>query len=182
MLKTVAFTIVLLSAFALFAYSGKRILDLLKIGKPDNRFDNIGLRIKNVIVIAIAQSKLFRDPVAGIVHALIFWGFVLFISAVVESFIQGFFPGFTFAFLGPVFSIMTITQDVFGVLVILSVLFALYRRFVQKVKRLEVDSEGQKDAAFILIMILFVVVSMLGQNSAHVAMNNGILVTGKSDP
>lgn len=182
MLKTVAFTIVLLSAFALFAYSGKRILDLLKIGKPDNRFDNIGLRIKNVIVIAIAQSKLFRDPVAGIVHALIFWGFVLFISAVVESFIQGFFPGFTFAFLGPLFSIMTITQDVFGVLVILSVLFALYRRFVQKVKRLEVDSEGQKDAAFILIMILFVVVSMLGQNSAHVAMNNGILADWEIRP
>jgi Fe-S oxidoreductase/nitrate reductase gamma subunit len=182
MLKIIAFSIVILSAFALFAYSAKRILGLLKIGKSENRFDNIGLRIKNVVVIAIAQSKLFRDPVAGVVHAFIFWGFVLFISAVVESFIQGFIPGFSFIFLGPLFSLMTITQDVFGVLVILSVLFALYRRFVQRVKRLEVDAEGQKDAAFILVMILLVVVSMMGQNSAHVAINEGVLAKWEIRP
>ena len=169
MLKIVAFAIVLLTAFIIFSISARRILGFLKLGKPDNRFGDIGLRIKNVIVIAIAQSKLFRDPVAGIVHALIFWGFVLFISAVLETFIQGFAPHFTFAFLGPVFSLMTFTQDVFGLLVIGSVLFALYRRFIQRVKRLEVDREGQLDAAFILVLILFVVLSMMGQNAAHVA-------------
>lgn len=168
-MKIFAFAIVLIAAFTIFAFSVKRILGFLKLGKPDNRFGDIGLRIKNVIVIAIAQTKLFRDPVAGVVHALIFWGFVLFISAVVETFIQGFVPHFTFAFLGPLFSLMTITQDVFGFLVVASVLFALYRRFVQKVKRLEVDKEGQLDAAFILVLILFVVLSMMGQNASHVA-------------
>ena len=173
--KTIAFSIVLISAFIFFGFSAKRILALLKIGKPENRFDNIGARIKNVFVIAIAQTKLFREPVAGIVHALIFWGFVLFITAVLESFIQGFAHEFTFAFLGPLFSMMTITQDVLGVLVVLSVLISLYRRFVLRVKRLEVDKEGKMDAAVILVLIMLVVLSMIGQNSAHVAKQNFVL-------
>ncbi len=181
-LKTIAFSIVLISAFTFFGFSTKRILSLLKLGKPENRFDNIGARIKNVFIIAIAQSKLFRDPVAGIVHALIFWGFVLFIAAVLESFIQGFSPAFTFAFLGPLYSAMTITQDVFGVLVVLSVLFALYRRFVLKIKRLEVDKDGQMDAAVILVLIMFVVLSMIGQNTAHVAKQGSVLAAWEVRP
>ncbi|KAB2909524.1 MAG: 4Fe-4S dicluster domain-containing protein [Ignavibacteriales bacterium] len=169
MIKAIAFTLVLIAAFAFFGYSARRIFLLIKIGKPNNRFDNVKTRIKNVTVIAFGQSKLFRDPIAGIVHALIFWGFLLFLAAVLESFIQGFAPEFSFEFLGPLYSMMTITQDLFGVLVIISVLMALYRRFIQKVKRLQVDREGNIDAAFILVMILFVVLSMMGQNAAHVA-------------
>lgn len=169
-MKTIFFIVVLLAATGIFILSARKILKLINLGKPINRFNDIKTRIKNVFVIAIAQTKLFRDPVAGIVHALIFWGFILFISAVVETFIQGFFPSFNFSFLGYIFSLMTITQDLFGLLVIVSVLISLYRRFVLKVKRLDVEKHGKFDAAFILIMILFVVISMFGQNASHYVM------------
>ncbi|MHC1737426.1 MAG: (Fe-S)-binding protein [Ignavibacteriaceae bacterium] len=52
---------------------------------------------------------------------------------------------------------------------------ALYRRYVLKVKRLEVDEHGKKDAAFILVLILLVVCAMFGQNIAHVAKQNFVL-------
>lgn len=169
-MKTIFFIVVLLAATGIFIVSARKILNLINLGKPINRFNDVKTRIKNVFVIAIAQKKLFRDPVAGIVHALIFWGFILFISAVVETFIQGFLPSFNFSFLGYIFSLMTITQDLFGLLVIVSVLISLYRRFVLKVKRLDVEKHGKFDAAFILIMILFVVISMFGQNASHYVM------------
>ncbi|MDP2035950.1 MAG: Fe-S oxidoreductase, partial [Ignavibacteria bacterium] len=142
-------------------------MSYVKLGQPENRFDNPGERIKNVLMIGLAQSKILREPVAGFIHVSIFWGFLLFLSAVIEAIIQGFYSAFSLHFLGPIFSLITLTQDFFGLFVILAVLWALYRRFVQKVKRLDV--EGHKfDAAFILCMIMGVVISMFGQNAAHI--------------
>jgi heterodisulfide reductase subunit C len=109
------------------------------------------------------------------VHVIIFWGFVLFLFAVLEALIQGFYSSFTLEFLGPLFSLITIIQDVFGALVIASVLTALYRRFITKVPRLQVDKHGSWDAAVILLLILAVVISMFGQNIAGVAKHNFVL-------
>lgn len=150
----------------------RRILSFIMIGQKENRFDNPAKRVLNVLKIAFGQSKLLRDPVAGFIHFLIFWGFVLFLFAVIESIIQGFYSSFTFEFLGPVFSMMTIIQDIFGIFVLIAVLSALYRRFIQKVARLDVGKEGNIDAAIILVLILGVVLSMFGQNVSHIASNN----------
>ncbi|MEK6552398.1 MAG: (Fe-S)-binding protein, partial [Bacteroidota bacterium] len=65
-------------------------------------------------------------------------------------------------------------QDIFGLLVIISVLWALFRRFIQRVPRLDV--KGHKlDAAIILFLILGVVVSMFGQNITHIINANFII-------
>ena len=69
--------------------------------KKDDRFSDVGRRIGNVIKIAFGQSKLLRDPFAGTVHFLIFWGFMLFLFAVIETIIQGFYSPFNLSFLGP---------------------------------------------------------------------------------
>ena len=94
---------------------------------------------------------------------------MLFLIAVVEALIQGFYQPFSLKFLGPVYTLITFVQDVFGALVILSVFAAFYRRFVIKVKRLDVGKSGNIDATIILSLILLVVVSMFGQNMAHLA-------------
>ncbi len=174
-IKNIAFVIVFIAAIGFFLFNLRRILSYILLGKEENRFDNPSQRIKNVLKIAFGQSKLLRDPVAGIIHFLIFWGFILFLIAVIESIIQGFYSPFSLEFLGPVFSAITIIQDVFGIFVIISVLFALYRRFIQKVERLDVGKEGNLDAAVILLLILGVVLSMFGQNISHIANNNFIL-------
>lgn len=174
MMKQIIFSIVFFSAFGFLFYNLKRILSYIKLGQPEDRFNNPAERIKNVLKIAFGQSKLLREPVAGIIHFLIFWGFMLFLLAVIEAIIQGFFPHFSLHFLGSVFTAITLVQDIFGLLVMGSVLWALYRRFIQRVPRLDV--KGHKlDAAIILLLILGVVLSMFGQNITHIANSNFIM-------
>jgi len=172
--KNIIFIIVFLAVFGFFAYSVNNLIKYLRVAKKkDNRFDNIPVRLKRVWNIAFAQTKLLRDPVAGVLHLLIFWGFVLFVFAVIETIFQGFYSGFSLSFLGPIYTLITLVQDLFGLLVILSIIFLLYRRFVQKVPRLVVDKHGMMDAAFILSLIMFIVISMYGQNASGYA-NNGM--------
>jgi Fe-S oxidoreductase/nitrate reductase gamma subunit len=140
--------------------------------KKEDRFDKPAERLKKVWKIAFTQTKLLRDPKAGILHLIIFWGFILFIFAVIEAIIQGFYSPFNLKFMGPLFSAVTIIQDIFAILVIVSCLYALYRRFIIHIPRLEVDKEGKIDAAFILVLIIAVCVSMLGQNISLVALHN----------
>ena len=175
--KNFIFIPVFFAALSLFLNSCWRLLDQLKTAKPENRFDFPLIRIKNVLKIAFGQSKLLREPLAGTLHFLIFWGFMLFGIAVVESFIQGFYSGFSLEFLGPLFSVITLVQDILGLLVIGSILVSLYRRFVIKVERLDVGPGGKFDAALVLGLIFFVVISMFGQNMAHVA-KNGFVLSG----
>ena len=171
-IKNIIFILVFLGAIGFFIYSCSNLIKYLKVAKKkDDRFDNVGERLKSVWTIAFAQSKLLRDPVAGILHFLIFWGFVLFIVAVIETIIQGFYTPFNLEFLGGFYSIISIVHEVFAVLVILSVIYSLYRRFIIKVPRLEVDKSGKIDAAFILLMIMFVCITMLGQYASGIAMN-----------
>ncbi len=143
--------------------------------KKDDRFDNPGSRLARTWKIAFLQTKLMRDPKAGILHIFIFWGFVLFIFAVLETIIQGFYSPFSLSFLGPVYSVITVIEDVFGILVICSVLYALYRRYIIHVPRLEVDKHGKIDAAIILILIMFVCIFMYGENISLVAKDGFVL-------
>jgi Fe-S oxidoreductase/nitrate reductase gamma subunit len=163
-MKALIFSITLIVAFAIFFFSIRKLYKGLLIGKAENRFDRIPERIKNVLVVALAQSKLLREPVAGLMHAFIFWGFCVLLIVVIESIIQGFVPTFSFNFLGELYVAITFTQDLFGVLVLIGVLVALLRRFVFKIKRLYSEKDGNLDAVFILTLISIVIISMFGQN------------------
>jgi len=147
---------------------------MLVAKKKDQRFQNVGARIKKVLRIAFGQSKLLRQPLAGLLHFLIFWGFIIFLFAVIEAIIQGLYSAFSLRFLGPVYSLITIVTDILGLLVILSIFLALLRRFVFKVPRLQLDKSAELDAAVILLLIFFVVITMYLQYSASIYINGGL--------
>lgn len=171
-LKNILFILFFISAVGFFIYSLNKFYKYMTIAlKKDDRFDRVSERLLRVWKIAFAQTKLLRDPKAGVTHLIIFWGFILFLFAVAEAIIQGFYSPFTLQFAGPIFSAITIIQDIFGLLVIMAVLYALYRRFVIHVPRLEVGKSGKLDAAFILILIMMVCISMFGQNMAALAVS-----------
>ncbi|MCH7973563.1 MAG: 4Fe-4S dicluster domain-containing protein [Bacteroidetes bacterium] len=155
---------------------------MLVAKKTDNRFDKIGTRLLNVLIYAFGQKKLFRFPLAGILHSIIFWGFILFIFAVVEALIQGFYPLFSYESTGIFFSVVTIVGDIFGMLIILSVFAALYRRVIFKVPRLEIGKAGKLDALIILTLIFLVCLSMFGQNTALIAQHNFVLQPNELRP
>ena len=168
--KNIVFLIVLIAAFAIFAASVRRLISYLKIGQPENRFDDPWTRIKRTLLVALAQSKILREPLAGIMHALIFWGFLVLLTAVLESIGEGLIPGFSFRFLGGLYGVLAFKQELFCGLVILSVLVALYRRYVIRPKRLEIEGHSHGDASLILLMIFFIMVSMLGQNAVRISL------------
>ncbi len=175
-LKNIIFILFFLISVSVFVWSCRNLIRYMLVAKKkDNRFDKIGERLKRVWVIAFAQTKLLRDPKAGILHLIIFWGFVLFLFAIGEAIIQGFYSPFNLKFTGAGYSAITFVQDIFSVLVIASCLYALYRRFIRHIPRLEVDKSGKLDAAFILMMIIFVCVFMLGENISLVAKHNFVL-------
>jgi len=142
--RNIVFIILFAAAIGLFIRNCVRLIKYLKVGKKkDDRFDKTVERVKRVIIVAFGHSKLLRDAKAGMLHFFIFWGFVLFLFAVLEAFVQGLYSSFSLSFSGYFYSAVTLIEDVFGILVIVSVLYALYRRFVIHVKRLEVEKKRQ---------------------------------------
>ncbi|MBK6506944.1 MAG: 4Fe-4S dicluster domain-containing protein [Ignavibacteria bacterium] len=164
MLRPILFSIIFLGAIGLFLYSVRNFISYLKLAKPEDRSGNIPQRLSNTINIAFLQTKLLRSKLAGILHLCIYWGFVVLLFVVVESIIEGFFEGFSFAFLGPFYSVLTFLQDFFGALVLVTVLFSLVRRYIGTPERLRVDTSSRKDASFILVMIALVMVTMFGMS------------------
>ena len=71
--KSIVFVIVLFGALVIFAYSLRRMIKLILIGKPENRMDHVWQRFNKTMMVAMGQTKLFREPVAGFMHAFIFW-------------------------------------------------------------------------------------------------------------
>lgn len=182
-LKNIFFIFFFLAAISFFTWSCRNLIrHMLVAKKKDDRFDKIGERIKRVLTVAFGQSKLLRDPIAGSIHFVIFWGFMFFLFAVLESILQGFYSPFSFKFLGPLYIPITLVQDVFGLLVILAIALSLIRRFVFKIKRLEVENEGKIDAVMILLLIMVVCISMFGQNISHVAKQDFILEPNELRP
>lgn len=166
-MKHIIFTIVFLAATAGILWNVRRLYRYLTVGKPENRFDNPWQRVRNVLVIAIGQSKMMRDPVAGAVHAAIFWGFLVLLAAVIESLVEGIIPGGGISWLGPLYSVLTISQDIFCVLVLVGVLWAFYRRYIQRVRRLQGDHAEKVDATLILVLIGVIVSSLLVMNASR---------------
>ena len=173
-LKNVVFLIVLIGFLGFFAYTTRKIVGYLKLGKPENRFDHFDRRVGNVLAIALGQTKILRDRIAGPVHAGIFWGFLVLLIAVAESIGEGLIPGFSFSFLGPLYNIIALMGDVFGVIVFFAVLIALFRRHVVGPDRLRnLDAHSQIDATMILITIGLIMVSMFFQNAARISLGDG---------
>lgn len=170
MIKTIVFTILFLSAISFFVKNVLRLISYLKVGQSEDRSGKAGMRLKNVLSIAFGQKKLLREPAAGVMHFLIFWGFLVLLTAILEGILQGFGQNLSLRFLGPVYAPLVFFQDCFGILVTISVLFALYRRNIAKVKRLEFKTHSRVDANLILGLIFLIMVSMFLQNSLHIAL------------
>src|SRR4051812_176056 len=95
------FLFVLAMGAGFFALNVQRLVSYMRIGQPDDRTDHPLVRLKNVLTIGIAQTKIFRDPIAGAMHATIFWGFMVLTAGTIEILIQGVFPKFSFALFLP---------------------------------------------------------------------------------
>ncbi len=172
MINNIVFILVFILSISFFVYNVRRLISYLKYGRKENRFDKPIERLKRVLIVAFGQTKLLREPLAGLMHFFIFWGFVVLLSAIVESIGEGFYSGFSFSFLGKFHSPLIFLQELFALLVTLSVIYAFFRRIVLKPKRFE--NHSSTEAYFILTMILFIMLSTFGQSATKMLVNNSV--------
>lgn len=168
----VVLLIMLLLALGVFAYlMSIRILLIMRASPAEeNPLRPLGARLKRMATIALGQSKIFRDPIAGPMHALIFWGFIVLAIRTISLFMEGFVPGSSHLLLpGALKPAYLIAKEVFEVLVLMAVLFALYRRIILRPERFQTGTE----AILILVFIASLMVSDFLLDAALFAMNDG---------
>jgi Fe-S oxidoreductase/nitrate reductase gamma subunit len=175
------FLLVLLIAAGFFSYNVQRLLSYLRIARPEDRGGDPLVRLRNVISVALLQKKILRDPIAGPMHALIFWGFCVLTVGTIELLLHGSFPAFSFSFLPPkLYTFYSISQDVFGVLVLGAIAFAFYRRLVMHPPRLEGDKLEHSDAYLILGAIAGLMITMFAVNSLELALEPDSITRAKA--
>lgn len=165
--QNVVFLFVLTLAAGFFALNVQRLVRYLRLGQRDNRTDHPWRRVGDVMRVGIAQTKILREPAAGLMHATIFWGFIVLTVGTAEIVIQGVFPGFSYAqFLWrPLYVTYSASQDAFALFVVIAVAYAYYRRLVEHPRRLDGDNIGHADAYIILGLIGALMVTLLFANA-----------------
>ncbi|MBU3950456.1 MAG: (Fe-S)-binding protein [Proteobacteria bacterium] len=130
--------IILTIAVAYFIHRVTYLIKLLKLGKPENRYDRIGERLLITIKQSILQFSQFKVAkgdytYAGIMHIFIIAGFMILLPGEIEFIIGGLVPGFDFSFLGEsAFGLFLLSQDLFIFAVLVGMIMALLRRFIMK--------------------------------------------------
>ena len=162
-----------LTAFTRFFYILWPKLIVFKQVPYEDRLNNPFKRLWNTIRIAIFQSKMFKDTKSGIMHALIFWGFLVLLARALWFFFIGFFPLAELS--AGVFEIFyTGVKDTFILFVILATSYALYRRSIARPKRLTLSIEG----IVILVLILLIMISDILFDAGWLARNPQLSLHG----
>lgn len=157
------FLAILVAALAFFSHNAQRLVGYLRLGRLDDaRWNDVPRRLGNLLTIGIFQAKIFRDSVAGPMHALIFWGFMVLGASTTEMLIAGVFPAFGFdRFLPePAYRLYVASQEGFALIVLAMVAFALWRRLTRRVKRLEGPETHPNDPLLILSWIAALMITM----------------------
>ncbi len=171
----VLFIVVLALALAFFSYNAQRLVRYLSLGAPDARLSDVPRRLWNLLRIGIAQTKILRDPLAGPLHALVFWGFLVLQVGAIEILIRGVFPSFGYAQIlpQPLYYLFLLSQELTAAAVLVAVVFLLYRRIVVKPRRLQGDGVHSGDAIFILSVIGGLMITLLIVSATEHALGSG---------
>jgi Fe-S oxidoreductase/nitrate reductase gamma subunit len=170
MLKQIVFLIVLIITLAVFAYSIARYFRFFKFTKK-RPLKNIGKRLWLTIKVAGFQTKIFRRPAVGLIHALVFWGFMIILFGSIEMVIDGLFgTEKAFSGLGAVYDFFMAFGDIFGLVIAVAMIIFLVRRLVLHIKRfsgIEMKKVSEYDAVLALTIILILMISLLGMNTFY---------------
>jgi heterodisulfide reductase subunit C/nitrate reductase gamma subunit len=170
----IIFALLLLLTFAVFGYTVRRLAQLFSFTRKSFPVKNIGRRILVTLKVAIGQSRIFRNPFSGILHALVFWGFCVILIGSIEMVVDG-LSGSERALssLGGFYNFITASGDLFGLIIAIAIIVFIVRRISMRVKRfegVEMKRASHTDAYIALTMILLLMVTLLGMNSAYYAM------------
>jgi heterodisulfide reductase subunit C len=169
-LDNILFAIILGLGFGFFVINIKKIIRNIKLGQDVNRSDNSSARWKNMAMIALGQSKMVKRPVAGILHILVYVGFVIINLELLEIVIDGLLGTHrVFSFMGVFYDVLIGSFEILAFLVLFAVIVFLIRRNVIKLKRfIHSDLKGwpKSDANYILYFEITLMSLFLLMNAA----------------
>jgi heterodisulfide reductase subunit C len=172
MAKQIVFALAILITLGVFTFTILRLISYFKFTKANFPIRDFGKRFMVMLEVAIGQTKIFRRPVIGFFHALVFWGFCVILFGSIEMIIDGLFGiEKSFRVLGVIHNIIMASGDVFALLVAVSILVFLARRLLMHISRfegMEMKKKSHQDANIALSMILLLMLSLMGMNAAYV--------------
>jgi heterodisulfide reductase subunit C len=153
-LDNILFAIVLGLGIGYFSINVKKLVRNIKLGQDIDRSDNPAARWGNMALIALGQSKMVKRPVAGLLHIIVYAGFVIINLEVLEIIIDGLFGTHrVLSFMGGFYDFLIGSFEILALLVLVAVIAFLIRRNIIKLKRfIHSDLKGwpRSDANYIL--------------------------------
>lgn len=164
------FVIVACVASWIFIRNLGKIRRNILLGKDIDRNDRPAERMMTTLRVAFGQSKMAARPVPFVLHFIVYAGFVLINIEVLEILIDGIFGTHRVLYvLGPVYNVAIGFFELLALGVLVSCVIFLCRRYVLKLKRLnmpELKGFPQKDAATILCIEIVLMGALLKMNAA----------------
>ncbi|OLN24195.1 hypothetical protein BTO30_01945 [Domibacillus antri] len=158
-LNLIAAIFVIAYAVWLFVYLLKTRYEFIQLGKKEEFDRRKDERIQNIMVNVFGQKKLLKDKKSGAIHVMFFYGFILVQLGAVDFIIKGIVPGARLP-LGPLYGGFKFFQEIVTLMILVAVVWAFYRRYIEKLVRLK---RGWK-SGLVLIFIGSLMVSVLVGN------------------
>ena len=158
----VLFLVVVAYALALFTHLITTRVQFVKLGRKEEFDSNVSRRLQAVWVNVFGQKKLLKDKKSGIIHVMFFYGFLLVQLGAIDLIWKGLKPGSHLPF-GPIYGGFTFFQEIVVFTILVAVVWAFHRRYVEKLVRLK---RGWK-SGLVLIFIGLLMISTLIANGAN---------------
>ena len=176
-LSNIIFAIVLVTAIFFFRKNILFVKRNIQMGKAIERKDNAQKRWSNMIRIALGQSKMVTRPIAGILHIVVYIGFILINIELLEIVLDGLLGTHrVFApLLGKVYDLLIASFEILAALVLISVVLFWLRRNALRVKRFwkpEMKGWPKKDADYILYFEIVLMTLFLSMNATDLLLQD----------
>ena len=176
-LPNLIFCTLLIISVGFFTRNLKRIHRNIGLGRDLDRNDYPKLRMKNMLLLAFGQKKMINRPVVGILHLVVYVGFILINIELLEILLDGIFGTHrVFApYLGSLYNFLIAMFEIFALLVLVAVIFFWTRRNVSKIKRFwksEMKGWPKQDADNILYFEVILMVLFLSMNATDSLLQN----------
>ena len=173
-LSSIFFACILIAGIGFFVMNVRKLIRNIKLGKDVDRTDRKPERWKNMAKIALGQYKMVRRPVSGILHVIVYVGFLIINIEMLEIIIDGLFG--THRIFQPVignaiYGFLIGTFEVLAVCVLVAITVFWFRRNIEKVKRFwnkEMEGWPKNDGNIILYFEIVLMCLFLTMNATDV--------------
>ena len=175
-ISSIIFLLLTVIAFYIFAKKLLTIKRNIHLGRSIELNDQPLARWKNVFLLALGQKKMFRNIPVALLHLILYVGFIIINTELLEIIIDGIFGIHRFfkPFLGALYPILINSFEVLALLVFVACLFFLSRRNITRVKRLisnDLTGWPKTDANLILVIEIVLMGLFLTMNAADPSTN-----------